>query len=149
MMKIGRASVTAATPLILRGFLLPQARDAAARRLSRKFKDPIAKTRYTYVYRSECAASPKELPGFGFPPSMTGTRLGAAGDDSSHRRGRRRPRCHKSAAANQRLSFCLELPHPDPAGSAPILPLIPITLWQSRVDIKAVEFADPFPAPLS
>ena len=47
------------------------------------------------------------------------------------------------------FSFCLELPHPDPAGSAPILPLIPITLWQSRVDIKAVEFADPFPAPLS
>ena len=78
MMEIGCAPVSAATPLILRGFLLPQARDAAARRLSRKFKDPFAKTRYTYVYRSECAASPKELPGFGFPPGATGTRLGAA-----------------------------------------------------------------------
>ena len=67
MMEIGCAPVSAATPLILRGFLLPQARDAAARRLSRKSKDLFAKTRYTYVYRSECAASPSAA-GFRVPP---------------------------------------------------------------------------------
>jgi len=110
MMKIGRAPSTAATPLILRGFLLPQARDAAARRLSRKSKDPFAKTRYTYVYRSECAASPSAA-GFRVPPQVQ-PELGSERheDDTNDRRGCRRPRLHQSLAANQRLSFCIDLP---------------------------------------
>ena len=69
-------------------------------RLSRKFKDLFSKIRYTYVYRSEYAASPKELPGFGSPQVQPELGSERHEDDSSHRCGRRYPRLHQLAATN-------------------------------------------------
>src|SRR5690348_17978227 len=77
MVESGRARAIAGTPLIWRGFLKLLARNAAVRDCQETFKKYPQKSAIP-TGAAPSAQLPLKLPGFGFPPQVAGTWLGAA-----------------------------------------------------------------------